>query len=190
MPPDPQRADVAARPADAFPDRPIFDTERPGRRIDQVPVLAESSWRRRRGTRGHLDQLSPTLSQRSTECRQALTLWHEGTGARRDVQSEDRGDRIPRLTHRGGVVDPEVGHQNQVGLQQPAGLHEVVLRVDAHDLDHRGIHAQLCTQTEDVFLLDNRRATAPADPPLRTVRQYQNRLGPGGLGQNPSSALP
>ncbi len=62
--------------------------------------------------------------------------------------------------------------------------------MDAHHLDDRGIHTQVGSQADDVFLLDDGRATAPADLPLRTVRQDEDRLRSRGLGQNPSSTLP
>ncbi len=66
----------------------------------------------------------------------------------------------------------------------------MVLRMNAHDLDDRGIHVQVGAQMNDVFLLDDGWATAPADLALRTVRQDEGRLGTGGLGHNPSSTLP
>ncbi len=83
------------------------------------------------------------------------------------------------------VVDPEVGDQHQMRLEDLLHLHPMVLRVKAHDLGQNHVYAQLRSPLEKALLFDDGGRAQPADLLNPPIRKEVDRLGARGLGQHP-----
>ena len=69
--------------------------------------------------------------------------------------SQPLGDLVFRLPHGVGVVEADVGEDNDLRPQQPVRLDAVIFRMNAHDLGDETLSARIRRLLDELLLLDN-----------------------------------
>ncbi len=127
---------------------------------------------------------------RRLERRIDFLLGDEDVGPLGKGRAEGPGDGGLLPPHLVQVVEAHVGHGERPRPQDAPGFHGQALGPDAHHLGDEDLGPGLRGQRDETDLLAHGSRSGPGDLPLRAVREDEDRLRAGRLGQDPGAGGP